>query len=163
MRFMCLTRIPAAPLLDLLAVAFLLRSLPFEPIDLTYSEIMDLPLHPDQVTQGIRLLSVLLKRPPGPSPSRSSLVEKHGRKVSHSSLVPVYEFVIHRLPTFDSAVRFVRAVAAIDPSIAVQKETRPSRRRRGRPSNVRSKRSGSSCRKSSSAPLISSRSRRVRR
>jgi hypothetical protein len=126
-----ITRIPAAPSLYLLAAAFLLGSLPFEPVDFTYTQIMELPLLPDQIIQGIRLLSVLLKKASRPLAESilallTALVEKHGRKVSHSSLVPVYEFAIHRLATFDSAVRFVRAVAAIDPSIAVQKETLPS-------------------------------------
>jgi hypothetical protein len=115
-----------APALLILVAAFLLNSLPFLPINLTYKEIMDRPLAVDQLNQSISLLTVVLDHASRPLVTSiltvvTELISKYEQDINRASLVPIYAFVLTKIALFPSAVKFVQTVAKMDASIAVQR------------------------------------------
>lgn len=91
-------------------------------------------LTPEQLGEAIPLFGALLEKAIRPLADSilnvlSNLAGANAGKTGHVSLVPVYAFVIHKLATFESAVRFVREVAKVDSAIAAQKDSVGSARR----------------------------------
>jgi hypothetical protein len=56
----------------------------------------------------------------------SQLIFTHEKEINRDSLVPMYQFALHRIVVFPSAIEFLQRIAKIDPSIAAHHELIPS-------------------------------------
>jgi hypothetical protein len=120
-----------APALYFVIAPFLFGSIPFLPIDHPYEEIMAMALSPEQLNLAIFLLTTVAQTASPPLAEAilavmARVVCDRGKEIHRDALAPLYQFAIPRIAVVSSAVDFVRKVAAIDPSIAVHRESVPA-------------------------------------
>lgn len=122
-----ITSIVDAPELYMIVSAFLLKPLPFLPVDKTREELMALPLNTEQTTRTFVFFLAMLKTASRPLADSllyvaTELLRKYGRKIERACLVSVFKFALKKISVFPSAVEFIQEIARFDQSIASLQE-----------------------------------------